>query len=447
MITRITPYKLPTLNYYSGYKANNSKIAFGEFKILSIDDQYKSEQEDIQKKAEDFIEKGKGGRFLGQGLFSKVYDLLKLDGIVIKESMGTDNFAAEETAMKNLPKVLSGSQKFIARGYDDELEEYFILSTKVKGISPAPYNNPWTERHLKNLFDGMFEMDKEGFYHGDLNNGNIKIEENGNVNFIDYQWATKTSKCNYFADHPQENLPRFIPVQNAQMFEMAELPYYLVKMENPKEAKSFLNLYLKVKSDYHQKRVDFMTELKRNWTKSYEIPYIQKAIDFEKAQATIYKNPDDNILKIETLKIQFLNSFREAYRQIDPNVKNKNILSAGSAYLNAISKVQDFRREISKQLVQKQHNSNDSTVKTYLRAQQEYGDYWFENLTETAHHAFQFPYRHAQNKLFDWENERHNFNNPYVNVEQFKSMPDVVCAVDKNFAPGYTRNFDFKTSE
>ena len=41
MITRITPYKLPTLNYYSGYKANNSKIAFGEFKILSIDDQYK----------------------------------------------------------------------------------------------------------------------------------------------------------------------------------------------------------------------------------------------------------------------------------------------------------------------------------------------------------------------------------------------------------------------
>ena len=44
----------------------------------------------------------------------------------------------------------------------------------VSGKSPHPSTRPWGKDSLKSLFTGMYELDKAGLYHGDLNNGNLK---------------------------------------------------------------------------------------------------------------------------------------------------------------------------------------------------------------------------------------------------------------------------------
>lgn len=91
--------------------------------------------------------------------------------------------------------------------------------------------HPWNKVSLKSLFKGMFEMDKVGLYHGDLNNGNIKIDSSCNVNFLDFQWGTKTNLIRFFETNETQCMPNFIPIQNSQMFEMAEIPYYLDKLK------------------------------------------------------------------------------------------------------------------------------------------------------------------------------------------------------------------------
>lgn len=96
----------------------------------------------------------------------------------------------------------------------------------------------------------MFELDKVGIYHGDLNGKNILLDGTGNVNFIDYQWTEKVDKNNLFDNVKSQKT--LLPVsnfpENAQMFEMASMPWYMENLDSSIDREAFLKQYLRAKS-------------------------------------------------------------------------------------------------------------------------------------------------------------------------------------------------------
>ena len=433
----------PNINFNKKQTTNlkSQKINFKGLKFVSIADEFVPMQRLIKEQSERFISYGTGAIELGQGLFSKVYRLVNLNNIVIKQSLGTDTFEAEEKAMRKIPAALKTSQHFVARAINDSNGKYFILSTAVQGRSPNPKTAPLTKEHLKNLFNGLFEMDRECFYHGDLNNGNIKITPDGNVNFIDFQWATKIDKTQSFSNKKAQCLPEFIPIENAQMYEMADLPYYLSKIDDPIISKNFLRNYLKEKSIYHAKRAEYVESLRKSY---YGLGFgAEEAQRYESAQALIFQKPPEIAITSELLKMQFLNSYRESYHYVDGNLKDKNILPVGSAYLYTVNFIKNFNS-----FIQNPQNikSPNETLNTYLEKQNKFGRYWWDNIENWSNGSFEFPLRQIRDERKTWE-KIFDFENPNVNIEKFGNMLNLTEKVDNSFSKGYTRNFDFKNND
>jgi len=414
---------------------------FGAIVYESFNPKYNSQKASLKREIDTFSTSLDNAEFLGSGLFADAYVFDRFPDIVIKKSNIGDDFSEEEGNLKLIASEIKNTQKFVARAYDDDDYEYYLLSTRVDGESPDPEDNPLTRIHLRNLFNTMYEMDDTGLYHGDLNNGNIKITPDGRVNLLDFQFTHKIEEYEFFDEKDKSTLPDFMMIENAQMFEQAGLPYYLTKIGSKSQAKSFLRLYLTEKSTYHQKRYEFLSREVKSWPYSSDKPKIKKSLKYEKARAEVFRNPSENVLRLEAKKIQFLNSFREAFRRMDKNVPHKNIIPAGTSYLVTLSNIQDFRKEVARQ----QRQANNPNMRAYLDGLEEYGDFWFEKVKEWSDNAFWYPIRHANGKLEPWENERYDFDEPDNNIEDFGAMTNVAGSIDDSYLPKYTKGFAFKT--
>ena len=412
----------------------NNQVSFKSTMILDIVEKFKPMEKNLLSEMDIFVKNKINSRHIGSGLFANAYSLKKIPDIVIKVPKQRDSFEQEAGILKKLPAALAASQQFIAR-IADNLGNKYLISTKVNGEAPDPECNPWSALSLKSLFKNLFELDKAGIYHGDLNNGNLKIEQNGNVNFLDFQWGTQVAKSDFFSSKPTQCLPPFIQVQNSQMFEMAEIPYYVARSSNSASAKRFLKEYLNQKAFYHNNRLENINDLINNSSYYFNSYTVEKAKKFECAHRDMYRSLDNDTVKIEALKINFLSAFREAYKYLDPNTPEKNIIPAGSSYLYTLNSIQALRKEISDM-----KNSAYGTKLEYLNSMEDYADYWYNNLRDWTENAFRYPYRHTLNSLESWET-LHNFDNPNIDIEKFDSMTNVVECVDKNFERNYTGNF------
>lgn len=419
---------------------NNFSPAFGEIIYKSFNPEYNLQKNSLKEEVDTFTLAKKNVKYLGNGLFADAYAFKKFPDIVIKKSNTGDDFSEEEKNLKLIASEIKNTQKFVARVYDDEEDEFYLLSTKVDGESPDPEDNPLTRDHIRNLFNTMFEMDDTGLYHGDLNNGNIKITPDGRVNLLDFQFSHQLDRTHFFDEKDKSTLPAFIMLENAQMLEQSGLPYYLAKINKKSDAKNFLKMYLMEKSNYHKKRYEFLNKEAEN-AEIYDKSNVWQSLKYEKARAKVFRNPSENVLRIETKKIQFLNSFREAYKRIDENVPHKNIIPAGTSYLVTLSNIQDFRKEVAMQ----KRQVDNSVMKDYLDGLEKYGDYWFEKIREWSDNAFWYPVRHAKNELSNWETKRYNFKDSRVDIEDFGAMTNVAGSVDDDYLPKYTKNFAFRT--
>lgn len=419
---------------YRDKKKKKVQPSFKAIQFISLDSKFKHMKTSLLNEITTFHKNKSNAKFLGQGLFSKVYELSNLPQIVIKESLSQDVFTLEDFGLQKAPKTLKTSQQYVGRVYDDEDLKHYLLSTKINGISANPLFKPWNQERLKNLFAGLYEMDIQGFFHGDLNNGNIKIDNNDKVGFLDYQWATKLElPYEQFIVKSEQCLPDFIPTMNAQMFEMAAIPYYARLLTGKKDVcKEFLSVYLKEKAQYHLKRMEYFSKHFENFNLE-DNGFLPEslAMKFEKAQSEVLSNPTEKILKLESKKIQFLSSFREAFRHIDVNTPVKNILNAPSAYLMTLSNIQWFKKEIAQQgstVIPK------SESEVYLKGMERYGDFWFNNLKRWTEETFESVLTSCSNPSLYINNE----------IEKFRPMTNFLGLVDNNYQPIYTKNFEIK---
>lgn len=394
----------------------------------------------LKRETDEFISTGSNVTKLGEGIGGETFKFNhpKLTHIVIKKNKAgySEDYEKEYKNLASIPTNLIGGQEAVARAYDRG--EYYLLSTLVPGKTVSR-DNRYTEEHLKNLFNKMFELDKIGIYHGDLNGKNILLSPNGTVNFIDYQWTEQIPEINFFDNQKSKKI--LMPLsefpENAQMFEMASMPWYMDSFDTPAEKETFLKSYLKVKSNYHEKRYEYIKKITKNWPYPSERKQIAEALNAEKAKAEVYKNPDRDVLRIEMKKIQFLSDYRDAYSHVDPNLPDRNIIASPSSYLCSISSVQDYRKEIALQL----RSAGTKTKTDYLKSMAGYGDYWYNNLTSYTEDTYDYIMRMTSKRKNRGETQ-HKFYINDRNPRIFTPNLELLEGMGEGYRPVYASGLD-----
>lgn len=434
----------PILNH----QINNQKYSFQKKKQLSFkgsyfenfNDKYDSIKTILRNEIDEFINNGANVTKLGEGVGGETFRFNhpQLGNLVIKKNKAGyyEDYSKEYNNLSLIPTDKVGGQEAVARVQN--FGEHYLISTLVPGKYVSKTNR-YTEEHLNTLFDKMFELDKLGIYHGDLNGKNILIDKDGSVNFIDYQWTKKINKVNFFDNQKSQNilLPLSEFPENAQMFEMATMPWYLDSFDRPAEKEQFLKTYLNIKSNYHKKRYDYIKKITKNWPYPSEKEYIKEALESENAKAAVYKKVDSNILNLEMKKFQFLSDYRQAYSHVDPNLPNRNILASPSAYICSLSSVQDFRKEVQRQL----KFNYDKTKANYLKSMSDYGDYWYKNLTTYTKDTYEYVMRMAKKSL-NYNEAPHRFYINERNPRIFNPNLDLLSNLGWRYKPMYDSNFD-----
>lgn len=422
--------RIDSINYYNTYNTPYYNPSFEAIKIRQINPAYSGMQSRLERELEAFAQKGNNVDLLGEGVSSAVYSFKKLHDFVFKKShLKKENFDTEINNLRTLPEKIKNVQRFVAQAFDDETGLFYLISTKMNGKEASFDKNPWTRKHLKSLFATMFEMDKNGIYHGDLHCGNILLDKTGKAGFIDFQWTQKILKKRFFENNQSSLMPPFILNENSQMFEMASIPYYIKFMDNPKDGKAFLRMYLSEKALYHEKRSDYLRSLIKEWPYDYEQEIILKGINYEDAQSILFRHPDDDVMRIETKKIQFLSSFRDSFGKTDPSNKNRDFITAASSQLVTLSAIQELRHEIA---LQKANKLTSNIKSTYLDLTEEYAKYWYDNVRSWINGIFEGSLKTAE-------------ETQYIPIKsanrKFESVTNLFDFVDDGYKSSYTNDF------
>lgn len=330
-----------------------------------------SASQHLKDKIDTFEETHANATYLGTGLFSRVYKFNDSD-TVIKESLPTqaakkvnDKFINESLLLSAIPFSVRNSQKLIAN-VETERGNQYLVSSFVRGKKPDGVETSWEKAHFNSLFKTLFQLDLNKIYHGDLNRGNCLLTDDGNVNLIDFQYADRFDFDNPVENDDKFKCPYFVSPSNAQMFEMANLPYYLLKLnkvgKKDKVKPTFKN-YLMEKAQYSKQRSDFL----------YANDYNIEMARYEELLSKFLRYPTDDIMELQALKLQVLYAYRQVFSIVDiNNFSNKNIISAIPAYLFVASSAKSLNDCVKKLY----SSSANSDFKEFLSYESEYARYW-----------------------------------------------------------------------
>ena len=405
---------------------NKYSPTFKAIRTISISDKYKPIVPKIICEIENFTKSNKGFREIGEGMFSRVYQMNIIKNIVFKQTLGSDTYEVEEKALKMAPEKIKNSEKFIGRFFDDIKNEYFILTTRVSGkkANPNQVDCCWNKKRLDNFFSALFEMDKVGFYHGDLNTGNILLASKNKVNFIDYQWAKKNKKT-----YSKNIIAEVLFNSNSQMFEMAGLPQYIQKLGR-KNSRIFLRKYLQAKSNYSKIKsynIEKIIESLNIITTNESIDKIKKYLI---AESKVLSEPSEDLIKLEILKMQFLRTYRKALKFFEEPIPNKNILPATSAYIKLLIDIKELIYEIDKQM---NINSKNIEELTYLSGLKEYALFWSDKISNHLDCVFNTTLKYTNNQLTKDEMLKLNIQEN-IDFTSFADLPNILKLFDLEFS-------------
>lgn len=329
---------------------------------------------ELNDEIDNFEETHKNASELGSGLFATAY-LLNGTNYVIKESFNDKyskaqnrDFFPEAEALGSIPDNFKNSQKLVAH-VQTEKNNYYLITTFMNGKAGKYPLNPWTPASYNQLFKTLFTLDTLGIYHNDVNQSNCLVDKNDEVNIIDYQFADKFQLPPSSKNEIYFKTPDFMMPANAQMFEMANLPWYIHSMSKnnagKEEIRKTFKDYIEAKANYAHRRAMYLG--------SKNPYYYKESIDYELLQAKYFKNPTDDIINLQAKKLQLMYSFRKTFSLVDPNSKpDKNIISALPSYIATAKCAKDMILQAEKI----KNNAKDPNLKKFMDYEIEYGKFW-----------------------------------------------------------------------
>lgn len=317
-------------------------------------------------------------KYLGSGLFASVFKFKDSNYVIKKFNKDVSKSDCYQEA-RMLEKVgsISGSQQLVAEVTTEKGIDY-LISTLVKGDDPDPFENPFTQQALKTFTNTLFELDKKGIYHNDLNSGNCKVDpETGRIGLLDYQFAMEIDMSSARKEETLQNLtfPECTIPANMQMFEMATLATYIKKL-SPSQAEKFFKEYLSVKGEYHSKRYHYY--------KSLKAPYLTpENIKYERLMSQVLRKPKPEIVDIYAKKLEVMHSFRKAFGITDENtreIKKPNLPNAGPAFLYAAFQATEYLEKADNLI----RNSREPNIVELMKIEKKVAEYWQRKLANSA---------------------------------------------------------------
>ncbi len=368
------------LQYRPDFTSKVKKVNYGQ-----INDKFKD-------KVDKFDDGDKSeAKYLGHGMFASVYRFLGTNFVIKKFNKDVSKEDSRQEA-KMLAKVgaVPGSQQLMAQVTTENNNEY-LISTFIKGEEPDPVENPFKLQPLRSFMNTLYELDKKGVYHNDLNTGNCKVDpQTGQIGLIDYQFACDMKPeegidADGYLLFPKETLPA-----NLQMFEMATLPPYIKKLGRY-QAPDFFKDYLKLKGEYYRNRYYYY--------KNANIPDItQENLDYERLSSVVLRKPTEKIIQIYAKKLQVFQSFRHAFGLVDENTrlqKRPNLTEAIPAYLYASAQAADYRDKIDELM----NSTSDLNTQNLMKIEKKVAEFWLELLSSSALGCSQWFVRNAVDRL------------------------------------------------
>ncbi len=365
---------------------NTDKISFSSNNIKVL--KYKNIE--IVQKAGKIVESLKNNEFklLGNGADGNVYLInnpqIHSEKLIVKVSHTTNidkngnmqrvgvDFNNEADILLSLPEH-NGIQKIKGQKgllHFSDGERHYLVATFAPGATANPKNGIFLEKeHLKSIIDSSLELDKAGILHRDLKKENWFVDADKNINIIDYGSGTKFNHTDFQTNSNNHNFYKLIVPTNLKSFEDTGLFPYLQELSEVKTDKEVRNVftdYLKLKSDFHEKRVEFLSSLNSSDDN------MKKAIDYEKLQAKLLKNPSDEIVDLEAQKIQMTYSNEEAYKN---EVLFINPLAAVSNKLFSSISANKFLTKVDSLM----NRPQSIEMQEYLKSQKEIGEYFLGN--------------------------------------------------------------------
>lgn len=384
--------------------------------------------------------------YLGEGVCSKAY-LANSQSFVVKQNKpghkkwrgDVGSLGYENEILHSLGDNIKTTQRGIAYA-ETEKGGQFLVSTYAKGKQADYATNPMTPKHVDRLLRNLYRLDKNGILHSDLSRANLLLDDESNVNIIDYQWGEKFGQ-KWNRSVTTVSFPDFEEPNNAVSYEGAGLASYLreiASISGTEAARSFLKNYLITKSHYVDKKIKYLenlldAELARIDAKISEIDAklskantearediqrqlnllenvrgrdafrqrqllqdqlsetvsadclvmyakdkqekkerIGERIEFEKAKAYVYKNPTDEVLDAELLKMNILNENRRQYTCYDTGkIGPRNVLMAIPHCLGV--------KISADNLASFKDSAKDEQSKKYFDYMRRYGLHWQNN--------------------------------------------------------------------
>lgn len=247
-------------------------------------------------------------------------------------------------------------------------------SYKVFGNMADALNNPIKSEHLENIFDNLLLMDKNKLIHGDLEKSHVFYSPNSmNVEFDCFRFGFLFEEG---AARLKREFPQSIYPSNAFQYEGNCIGAYLSELPSEDARKAFSLNYLVLSSKFHAQRAEYLIDKANN-----------NQIKYEKLQADLFKNPDDNLIKLFRQRTDFKYKDRLAFTEWDEGfgacgnkIDEKRTTDAVVMYFDVIKSNIEYLKSV-KNL--KNSNSNQK-IKEYLKFEEEYGQHWLNNYTDST---------------------------------------------------------------
>ncbi len=171
----------------------------------------------------------------------------------------------------------------------------FRIKHEIKGDVANTKTNPITPKHIDNLLQNFYLMDKMGFYHKNLSSPNIYYSEDGRVEFGSMGEMVRFGFEDGKFSLKNNNVPNYLMPSNAERFETSTLCRYVHNL-NEDEKFNFMREYLTQRSDYNETRAELLKE------KGFKAK--DKALVYETAQHKLFSNPTDETIDYMLSKLE-----------------------------------------------------------------------------------------------------------------------------------------------
>lgn len=248
-----------------------------------------------------------------QGLAVKVPKRTAVDehGYMQKANVKFDD---EMAILEKVPAGVTG-QRLVAEA--EGPDGRYLITTFAPGKPSDPVQNPLTAPQVASMVKSLGLLDQAGLLHRDLKPRNWHTTTS-ETHLFDYGAGVTFDPTDFKTNRETYHFPEFWVPSNLKNYESNGIFRYIFDAHEDghplkrAEMRELLTAYLKTSADVHADRARQFVQLLPDLSPA-DRKTMRQAIDFERLQAELLREPSDDLINLEAARIQVLFATERAY--------------------------------------------------------------------------------------------------------------------------------------